>query len=58
VQPLGSATEVELLGDRDEVLDKAKIQPFDRQSLLIGAQLVLDSALDLAHPSSRSRGRS
>jgi hypothetical protein len=56
VQPLGSATEVELLGDRDEVLDEAKIEPFDRQSLMIGAKLVLDLALALAHPFSRSRG--
>ena len=42
VQPLGRAAEVELFGDSDEVLDKPEIEAFDRRSLLIGGQLVLD----------------
>jgi hypothetical protein len=49
VQSLRGAAEVELLGDRDEVLDKPKVEPFHRHSLLIGGQLVLDFALPDTH---------
>jgi len=41
VQAFGGAAEVQLLGDRDEVLDDAKVKAFDRPSLLIGGSIGL-----------------
>jgi hypothetical protein len=59
VQPLGRAAEVELFGDRDEVLDEPEIEAFDRRSLLIGGQLVLDFSarqMDPWHAGETGRG--
>jgi glc operon protein GlcG len=44
VKPLRGAPEVELLGNGDEVLDQPEVQAFDRRSLPIERELVLDLA--------------
>src|SRR5207302_8547380 len=50
MQSFRRATEVKLLGHRDEVLDEPEVEPIHRRSLLIGGRLGLDFAHRLAHP--------
>ncbi len=49
VESLGGTSEVQLLGQRDEVVDEPQVQPLHRQSLLIGWQVVLDIAPTAQH---------
>jgi hypothetical protein len=50
MKPLSGASEVQFLGDSDEVLDQTKVEPFHRPSLLIKRGLVLDICTARADP--------
>jgi hypothetical protein len=50
VESFCRAAEVQLLGDRDEVIDEPQIEAFHSPSLLIRRELILDPEQFRAHP--------